>query len=118
MLSDLNNISRIKDRIPSDKIKGLKFDTDRCSLVVDPVGDVTFYICSRESGKTIKFMAENSPIPLFVWIQMLPVTEGTSKLKVTCQVELNMFLKNMVSKQLQEGMNKIADVLAALPYDK
>lgn len=118
MLSDLNNISRVKDRLPADKVKGLKFDADRCTLTVEPVGEVTFLICDREPGKTIKFTAENSPIPLFVWIQMLPVGDDAAKLKVTCHVELNMFLKNMVSKQLQEGINKIADVLSVLPYDK
>ncbi len=115
-LSDLNNIERVKDRIPADKVKDIKFDRDSCSLRVDPVGEVKFIICDREENKTVKFTAENSPLPVFIWIQMLPVTETTSKIKVTCHLELNMFLRSMVGNKIKEGIERIADTLAAINY--
>lgn len=115
-LSNLNNIVRIKDRIPADKVKDIKFDRDSCSLRVDPVGEVKFIICDREENKTVKFTAENSPLPIFIWIQMLPVTETTSKIKVTCHLELNMFLRGMVGNKIKEGIERIADTLAAINY--
>ncbi|MBR3609793.1 MAG: SRPBCC family protein [Bacteroidales bacterium] len=115
-LSDLNNIERVKDRIPADKVKDIKFDRDSCSLRVDPVGEVKFIICDREKNKTVKFTAENSPLPVFIWIQMLPVTETTSKIKVTCHMELNMFLRGMVGNKIKEGIERIADTLAAINY--
>lgn len=115
-LSDLNNIERVKERIPADKIKDIKFDRDSCSLTVDPVGEVKFIICDREENKTVKFTAENSPLPVFIWIQMLPVTENTSKIKVTCHLELNMFLRGMVGNKIKDGIEKIADTLAAINY--
>ena len=115
-LSDLNNIERVKDRIPADKVKDIKFDRDSCSLRVDPVGEVKFIICDREENKTVKFTAENSPLPVFIWIQMLPVTTTTSKIKVTCHLELNMFLRSMVGNKIKEGIERIADTLAAINY--
>ena len=115
-LSDLNNIERVKDRIPADRVKDIKFDRDSCSLRVDPVGEVKFIICDREENKTVKFTAENSPLPVFIWIQMLPVTETTSKIKVTCHLELNMFLRGMVGNKIKEGIERIADTLAAINY--
>lgn len=115
-LSDLNNIEKVKDRIPADKVKDIKFDRDSCSLKVEPVGDIKFVICDREPNKTVKFTAENTPVPIFIWIQMLPVTDTTSKMKVTCKVELNMFLRSMIGKKLQEGIEKIADVLSMINY--
>ena len=115
-LSDLNNIERVKDRIPADKVKDIKFDRDSCSLRVDPVGEVKFIICDREENKTVKFTAENSPLPVFIWIQMLPVTETTSKIKVTCHLELNMFLRGMVGNKIKEGIERSADTLAAINY--
>ena len=115
-LSDLNNIERVKDRIPADKVKDIKFDRDSCSLRVDPVGEVKFIICDREENKTVKFTAENSPLPVFIWIQMLPVTETTSKIKVTCHLELNMFLRGMVGNKIKEGIERIADTLAVINY--
>lgn len=118
MLSDLNNISRVKDRIPADKIKDLRFDSDTCTITVDPVGEITFSICERTPKKTIKFAALNSPVPLNLWIQMLPVAEKEAKIKVTCKVELNPFLRNMVSRQLQDAVERLADILVTIPYEK
>jgi len=46
----------------------------------------------------------------------LPVGETASKMKVTVKAELNPFIKNMVEKPLQEGVEKIADALALVPY--
>lgn len=117
-LSDLNNISKIEDRIPKEKVKGLKFDSDSCTVTVDPIGEIKFHICDREPNKCIKFTAEKSPVPIFFWIQMLPLTETTSKIKVTCKVELNMILRNMVSKKLTEGVNRVAEVLSQIPYQQ
>ena len=115
-LSDLTNIERVKDRIPADKIKDIKFDRDSCSLKVAPVGEIKFIICDREENKTVKFTAEKSPLPVFVWIQMLPVTSTTSKIRVTCHMELNMFLRGMVGNKIKDGVEKIAETLAAINY--
>jgi hypothetical protein len=39
-------------------------------------------------------------------------------MKLTIKAKLNPFLKPMLSKPLQEGINKIADILAAVPYNE
>ena len=76
MLSDLSNLERIKDRIPQDKIKDFEFDSDSCSFSVSPVGKITFQIVDREPCKTIKFQTTNSPVPLFLWIQLKQVLKA------------------------------------------
>ena len=83
MLSDLSNLERVKDRIPQDKIKDFEFDSDSCSFAVDPVGKITFQIVEREPNKTIKFTTTNSPVPLFLWIQLKQVEEADTRLKMT-----------------------------------
>lgn len=116
MLSDLSNLERIKDRIPQDKIKNFEFDSDSCSFAVDPVGKITFQIVEREPNKTIKFATTNSPVPLFLWIQLKPIAEMDTRMKITVRADLNPFLKPMVSKPLQEAVDKISTVIASLPY--
>jgi hypothetical protein len=117
MLSDLSNLERIKDRIPQDKIQDFEFDSDSCSFTVAPVGKITFRIVEREPNKTIKFETTNSPVPLFLWIQLKQVApEGDTKMKMTIKAELNPFIKPMVSKPLQDALDKIAVVIASLPY--
>lgn len=116
MLSDLSNLERIKDRIPQDKIRDFEFDSDSCSFSVSPVGKIAFQIVDREPCKTIKFQTTNSPVPLFLWIQLKQVQEMDTRMRLTVRAELNSFLKPMVSKPLQDALDKISTVLASLPY--
>lgn len=116
MLSDLSNLERVKDRIPQDKIKDFEFDSDSCSFAVDPVGRIKFQVVEREPNKMVKFTTTNSPIPLHLWIQLKQVAENDTRLKLTVRADLNPFLKPMVSKPLQEAVDKISTVLASLPY--
>ncbi|HML71285.1 MAG TPA: SRPBCC family protein [Macellibacteroides fermentans] len=116
MLSDLSNLERIKDRLPQDKIQDFEFDSDSCSFAVAPVGKITFRIVEREPNKTIKFETTNSPVPLFLWIQLKQVAPEDTKMKMTIKADLNPFIKPMVSKPLQDALDKIAVVIASLPY--
>ena len=116
MLSDLTNIERVKDRVPEDKLKDLSFDTDSISISVPPVGAVSMRIIEREEPKTIKFESANSPMPFNFWIQLLPVNETESKMRLTIKADIPFMLKGMVTKPLQEGIEKIAEALAMIPY--
>ena len=117
MLSDMSNLERVKDRIPQDKIKNFTFDRNQCSFTIDPVGSVEFQIVEREPYKTIKFSTTNSPVPLLMWIQLKQTGENDTKMKMTVRAELNPFLKPMVSKPLQDAVDKISEVIARLPYE-
>lgn len=116
MLSDLSNIERVRDRIPEDKLKDLSFDSDSITISGSPVGAVRLHIVERQAPKCIKFETEQSPIPFHLWIQILPVTDTTSKMKLTLEAELNPFIKGMVSGPLKEGLEKIADALTMIQY--
>ena len=116
MLSDLSNLERVKDRIPAGKAKDFTFDSDSCSVSVDPVGKICFQIVEREPNQLIKFATTNSPIPLHLWIQLKEVAEADTCMKLTVGAELNPFIKQMVAKPLQEAIDKMAEVLTVLPY--
>jgi hypothetical protein len=117
-ISDLTNLERVRDRVPEDKLNSFAFDRDTVSLNVDPVGDIKLRIIEREEGKCVKFETEQSPMPFNLWIQVLPVTETTSKMRVTVQADIPFMLKGMVSGLLQDGVEKIADALSQIPYGK
>lgn len=114
-ISDLSNIERLRDRIPSDKFEKLTFTSDEITIE-SPVGEVTMRIIERDEPKCVKFETAQSPVPMNMWVQMLPVTEQTSKIRVTIDADVPIFLKGMVSKPLQEAVEKIAESLAIIPY--
>lgn len=116
LLSDLSNIDKVKDRIPEDKVKDLTFDTDSIGINT-PMGAVKLKIVERDEPKCIKFETTESPLPFNFWIQILPVTVQSSKMKLTIKADLNPFIKGMVSKPLQEGIEKIADALQSIKYE-
>ena len=116
LLSDLSNIDKVKDRIPEDKVKDLTFDTDSIGINT-PMGAVKLNIVERDEPKCIKFETTESPLPFNFWIQILPVTVQSSKMKLTIKADLNPFIKGMVSKPLQEGVEKIADALQSIKYE-
>lgn len=115
-LSDLNNLEKVRDRVPEDKVKDFKFDQDSVTISVDPVGAITLRICEREEPKCVKFEAVQSPLPFNLWIQILPVTETTSKMKLTLKADIPFMLRGMVSGLLEDGLEKIADALAQIQY--
>lgn len=115
-LSDLNNLEKIKDRLPQDKIKQLSFTSDTLTVEVPPVGPITLQVVEKEPCKCIKFSTATSPLPFNLWIQLLPTSEQSCKMKLTIGIDINPFMKAMVQKPLQEGVEKMADMLAMIQY--
>ena len=129
-LSDRTHLKSLKDRIPAgstgnaemdevkDKLQDLSFDKDSMSINISPVGNVSMRIVDREEPKMIKFESEKSPLKFKFWIQMLPVEATTSKLRLTIDADVPFFAKGMVEKPLQEALEKIADMMAMIPYEE
>ena len=115
-LSDLSNLEKVKDRLPEDKVKNLSFDAESMTIEVAPVGKITLQIVEKEPCKCIKFATTTSPLPFNLWIQIVPTTETECKMKLTIGMDINPFMKTMVQKPLQEGLEKMADMLAMIQY--
>ena len=118
VLSDLSNLELVKDKIPTHKVNSFTFDKDSCSVNVSPVGDIKFQIIDRLENDSIKFQGMQLPMELYMWIQVKEAGEKETKLKVTIKADINVFLKPMISKPLEEGIQKIAEMLVTLPYDE
>ena len=116
LLSDLNNIEKIKDRIPQDQITDLEFDADSCRFTVDMAGQIGLRIVERNPCKTIKFASDQSPIDFSLWIQLKQVEENDTRIKVTVKADLNPMIKMVVAKPMENFVDKLAEILSKLPY--
>ena len=132
-ISDLSNLAVIKERIddpniqaqiPADKIdevrravSQMEFTTDTLSGPVGPIGNIAVEIVEREPEKCVKFASTSSPVSFKLWIQVLPTSQISSKIKVTIDADLNFFMKQVLAKPLQQGVDKFADMLAMIPYE-
>lgn len=118
-LSDLSGLSKVKELIPADKLGKIDIeaiDSDTCAFVIPMAGRLELKIVEREPDKTIKLEAQSAPIPLTIWIQLIEPEAGDTRLRLTLRTELNFMMKKMVGGKLQEGLERLADIMAALPY--
>lgn len=115
-LTNLSNLESIKDRLPADKIQDLSFDANSLSFSISPVGKISLEIIEREPNKTIKFATTQSPMPFNLWVQLVGDSESTCKMKLTIGADVNPFIKGMIQKPLQEGVEKMAEMLSMIKY--
>lgn len=120
-LSDLSHLEQFRDEMDSlsqDKLKleDIQFDRDSASCSVNPVGRIELRIIEREEPKCIKAEATKSPIPLTLWVQIVSTGDESCKIKLTLRTELNILVKGMLQKPLRDGIDKLADILAVIPY--
>ena len=116
-LSDLSLSEQVRDRLPEDKREDITFENDTITMSVPPVGSISIRICDREEPKTIKYETANSPLPFNLWVQLLPITATICKMRLTIKADLNPFVKGMISKPLKEGLERLADAIAAGTYE-
>ena len=115
------NIERAKqqmgDKAEKFNIDEFSADRDSCSFKVSPVGTISLRIVERDPLKLIKLVSEQgSPIAFKLWVQVLPINETSCKIRLTLHTELNMMMKMMVGKKLDQGINQIADAFTKIPF--
>ena len=117
-VSDLSHLEALKDRLPADKLRSLEATPDRVEADVNMpgLGCVSVVVADREPFKTVKLQSEKSPISFTLWIQLKEKTMVDCYMKITLRADVPFLMKGMISKPLQEGVDKIAEALASIPY--
>ena len=117
VLSNMQNLERVRDLIPKDKIQEMEVEPDRVRLKVDGLAQmITIAIVDRIENSTVKFGAEGIPMDANFWIQMKEVSPTDTRLKLTVKADIPFMFKLMVEKKLQQGLDQAADMLAQFPY--
>ena len=117
VLSNMENIERVREYIPQDKIQEMEVSPDRIRIKVDGLAQkITIAIVDRIENDTIKFGAEGIPMDANFWIQLKELSPVDTRIRLTIKVEIPMMFKMMLNKKLQEGLDQAADMLAQFPY--
>ena len=117
VLSNLQNIDRVKDMIPKDKIQEIEAEPDRLRMKVDGLGQmISILIVDRIENDTVKYGVEGIPMDANMWIQLKEVQPGDTRIKLTIKADIPMMFKMMIGKKLQDGLDQAADMLAQFPY--
>ena len=118
VLSNLENINHFRDVIPQDKIRELEVSSDRVRFKVEGLGQkIAIVILEKDEYKTIKFGAENMPIPFNIWIQLKQVAELDTRIRITIKTDMPAMFKMMFDKKMQQGLDQAVDMLCQVPYN-
>jgi carbon monoxide dehydrogenase subunit G len=110
-------IEKITEKIPQIKITDFSSDRDSCKFNITGLGLAEIKIVNREPFKTIKVESSGGlPLSFIFWIQLLPVDNFQTKMRLTLHAEMTMMIKMMAGNKLEEGINNLAETLSKLPY--
>lgn len=117
VLSNLENLERVRQFIPQEKVQEMEISADRVRLKVDGLAQkITIAIVDRIENDTVKFGAEGIPMDANFWIQLKEVNPTDTRIKLTVKADIPFMFKMMVDKKLQQGLDQAADMLAQFPY--
>lgn len=106
---NFNNFTPILE----DKVEGWTATEDSCSFKVKGF-TVGLAIVDKESPKFIKIKGDDSlPMDFTFWLQLHSVSEYDTRMRLVLHAELNMMMRMMVGKKLQEALDQIAVQIAA-----
>jgi carbon monoxide dehydrogenase subunit G len=113
-LADFNNF---KDLIPADKVKDWESTGDSCKFKVEGIGQAGLKIIEKEPHKLIKITSdETTPLPFQLWIQIKPVEENDSRIKITIDVDVNPVMAAMVKSPLQSFVDTLVDQVEKMEF--
>lgn len=128
VVSDMNNVAKVRNMIPAsmmeqhaDKLKILETmecDTNSVYFSAPMVGRMGLLIVDKEENKLVKFGGNPSPCDFNFWIQMKETGPNESAIKLTLKADLPFALKLMVGSKIKDGIEKLADTIAKIPFDR
>ena len=118
VLSNLENLNKVRDLIPEDKVQELEISHDCIRMKVGGLAQkIAIRIVEKEEYKTIKFGADNIPMAVNVWIQLKQMAENDTRMRITLKADIPMMFRMMLDKKMQQGLDQAVDMLCQLPYN-
>jgi carbon monoxide dehydrogenase subunit G len=104
-LGDFTNFEHL---MPS-QIKNWKADADHCSFTIEGLADLSMKITTRNPHRNISIVAHGkNPIDYVLDVYISGRDENSSQVEVIFNAALNMFIKSMASRPLQNFVDMIA----------
>lgn len=110
VLSDFRNFTPLLQ----DKVEGWYADENHCEFTVKGF-KMSIDIIDKVEGQVIKFAGEDGgPMDLTFWIQMKELAPDDTRIRLVLHAKLNMMMKMMVGGKIREGIDQIAEQMAAV----
>lgn len=132
-ISDLGQFQTMKDNMSPEQKAAIKakiaeegggkiqlsdfsFSRDTALFKVNGMQIGVGIVDREEPMKCVKFQADQSPIEVTLWIQLLPKSPYETRCRVTVDLDIPFYLKPMIGKKIDGLADNLADMLTKIPY--
>jgi len=114
-ITDFNNF---KTLLPEGKVSDWDSSADRCSFRVDPVGKIGLEIVEKSANSLVKIASipEFSNYQFTIWIQLKPVAENDTRIKITVEPHVNQMLLPMIKAPLKKFADGLIDQIEGFSF--
>ena len=114
------HIDANRDRLPEEAAKNLDSVQleDDAIVIESPMGPLRLAIDhekSEEPGRIV-YTAAQSPVAFNMTIELTALEDNQTQSVAALKLDLPIFLRAMVGKQLEQAATKFGEMLAQLPY--
>ncbi len=109
----LSNLSNFRSLLPEGTVKNFQVDNDRCSFSVDGLGNIGVRMVSADPDNKIKFESEGAvPFRFNLLVELEEKGDNITTMKLLFDAELNMMMKMVAQKPIEDGLEMIASKLS------
>jgi len=113
-ISDFRNFAHL---LPSDQIRNLEITNDTLNFDISVLGTVGLRIAEKKPYTQLVIKAtEVSSADFTFWINIAEISGDKSKINITLQVDLNVFLEMMAKGPLQKFVDLMVDRLSLVEF--
>ncbi|KGN78021.1 hypothetical protein HW49_09245 [Porphyromonadaceae bacterium COT-184 OH4590] len=110
-ISDLKNLEQFREKLPEEYSDDFRCDTDYLKFKIPQIGNATLRVVEREANR-VKLSIEDIPFKADIAIVINEKATSQTDMMLQLDADIPFFLKHIVSNKLNEGIDKIADMLA------
>lgn len=115
--SDLSNMEAQLKNLPDDqrtKIGDVRFETDSIAINTPQVGEIKFQVTERVPTSKIVFGSPSSPVPLSMTLMLNPLSDTSTEVVTSIDVEIPMMLRPLIGGKLQEAADQFSKLMSQL----
>ena len=91
----------------------VEFTCDTIKIVTPQVGDIVLKAVERTDSR-VRLQAQNSPVPMTLEVDLKPVSDDSTEVTGTIDVDIPVMLRPLVGPSLQKAADQFGTLFANL----
>ena len=105
------------EQLPAEQLAmvgEVKFTDDSVTINAPQVGEIRFDVVERVEPSHIMFRAANMPVAMSLAVDLEAVSDDSTEVTSTIDVEIPAMLRPLVGGKMQEAADRFTDLIAQL----